>query len=60
MEARRLEEIDQEAIKVFRRGWCLGSEEFRQKMLGLMEGKLAESHSGELHRASALTALLLS
>ena len=52
MEARRLEEADEEALKPLRRGWCLGSEEFRQKMLELMDGKLGENHSGELHRES--------
>jgi len=34
-------------------GCCLGSEEFRQKMLGLMEGKLGDNHSGELRRETA-------
>ena len=29
MEARRLEEADEEELKPLRRGWCLGSEEFR-------------------------------
>ena len=53
MEARRLEEADEEEIKALRRGWCLGSEPFRQKMLELMEGKLGENHSGELHRETA-------
>ena len=53
MEARRLEEADEEALKPLRRGWCLGSEPFRQKMLELMDGKLGENHSGELHRETA-------
>lgn len=53
MEARRLEEEDQEALQPLRRGWCLGSEEFRQRMLGLMEGKLGENPAGELHRETA-------
>jgi len=53
MEARRLEEADEEALKPLRRGWCLGSEEFRQKMLGLMDGKLGDHHSGELRRETA-------
>src|SRR6266446_4303458 len=53
MEARRLEEMDDEALKPFRRGWCLGSDEFRKKMLDLMDGKLGENHSGELHRETA-------
>src|SRR5438132_818869 len=30
-----------------------GRQEFKQKMLDLMEGKLGENHSGELHRESA-------
>ncbi len=53
MEARRLEETDEAALKVFRRGWCLGAEEFRQRMLEQMEGKLGAHHSGELRRESA-------
>jgi hypothetical protein len=53
MEARRLEEADEEALKPLRRGWCLGSEPFRQKMLELMDGRLGENHSGELHRETA-------
>jgi REP-associated tyrosine transposase len=53
MEARRLEEVDEAALKVFRRGWCLGGESFRQQMLEQMEGKLGEHHSGALHRESA-------
>ena len=39
MEARRLEDADEEEIKALRRGWCLGSEPFRQKMLELVEGQ---------------------
>src|SRR5437879_2117135 len=50
MEARRLEEDDETSLKPFRRGWCLGSEEFKKKMLDLMERKPGENHSGELHR----------
>src|SRR6266446_6712381 len=53
MDARRLEEMDDEALKPFRRGWCLGSDEFRKKMLDLMDGKLGENHSGELHRETS-------
>ena len=49
----RLAETEEQALKPFRRGWCLGSEEFKQKMLELMEGKLGENHSGELHRETA-------
>jgi hypothetical protein len=53
MEARRLEEADGEELKPLRRGWCLGSEQFRQEMLEWMDGKLGENHSGELHRETA-------
>ena len=44
---------DEEALKALRRGWCLGSQEFRQRMLELMEGKLGDNHCGELHRETA-------
>jgi putative transposase len=53
LEARRLEEADEEELKPLRRGWCLGSEAFRQEMLERMDGKLGENHSGELHRETA-------
>ena len=53
MERRRLEALDEEALKPLRRGWYLGSEQFKEQMLELMEGKLGESHSGELHQATA-------
>jgi len=39
----------------FRRGWCLGSEAFRQAMLEEMGGKLGDNHSGELRSESAQT-----
>jgi len=50
VERRRLEETDPEALKVLRRGWCLGSQSFRREMLLRMEGKLGDHHAGELHR----------
>jgi|ERR1035441_307481 hypothetical protein len=53
METRRLEEDDEASQKVFRRGWCLGSEGFRKQMLELMEGNLGENHAGQLHRETA-------
>ena len=34
MEARRLEGQDEAALRPFRRGWCLASEEFIQKLIG--------------------------
>ncbi len=53
MEARRLEETDEAALKVLRRGWCCGGPEFKRQMLAMMEGKLGEHHAGELQRESA-------
>jgi len=53
MERRRLEALDEEDLKPRRRGWYLGREQFKAQMLELMEGKLGESHSGELHREPA-------
>ena len=50
MEARRTEPSDGEAVKAIRRGWCLGSPEFKTELLGRMEGKLGEHHAGELKR----------
>jgi REP element-mobilizing transposase RayT len=53
MERRRQEESDPEPLKALRRGWCLGGESFRKRMLLRLEGKLGEHHAGELHLASA-------
>ena len=50
MEARRLEQTDEESTTVLRRGWCLGSSDFRKQLLEQMDGKLGQNHSGELHR----------
>jgi REP element-mobilizing transposase RayT len=53
MEARRLEETDEEGLKVFRRGWCFGSKGFKEHMLELIDGKLGENHSGDLRSETA-------
>ena len=53
METRRLAETDPAALKVFRRGWCLGGEKFKHQMLEQMEGQLGDHHSGELRRETA-------
>lgn len=53
MEARRLEPGDEPGLKALRRGWYLGSEDFRKQMLEKMEGNLGDHHSGELRRESA-------
>jgi hypothetical protein len=54
IEARRqAEDKEDEEWKPLRRGWCLGSEEFKKQMLEKIDGDLGEHHSGELKRASA-------
>jgi putative transposase len=53
MEARRAEEMDEKSLKALRRGWCLGSSDFKRRMLELMEDNLGEYHAGELRRESA-------
>jgi hypothetical protein len=37
-----------EELKPLGRGWCLGSEQFRQEMLERMDGKLGENRCGKL------------
>ncbi len=53
MERRCLEEVDEETLQEFRRGWCLGGEAFRREMLEQMEGKLGDNHPGQLRRESS-------
>jgi len=53
MERRRREEADERQWKPLKRGWFLGSEEFRAKLLERMEGQLGEYHSGQLRYESA-------
>jgi len=53
MEQRRLEESDESQWKPLQRGWVLGSEEFRAKLLEQIEGKLGEHHSGRLRQECA-------
>ena len=52
MEARRQAETDQE-FKPVRRGWCVGSEQFREDMLRYIEQQKGKWHFGpELGQAS--------
>ena len=51
--ARLLEPGDQERLKALRRGWCLGTEGFRQELLERAEGRLGEHPSGALRQESA-------
>jgi len=53
MEARRLEPGDEEGLKALRRGWCLGSEAFKQEKLQAMEGEVGEHHFGGLRLEAA-------
>ena len=53
MEAGRAEAADEESLKAVRRGWCLGSEEFRRELLERMEGRLGEHHDGALRVETA-------
>ena len=53
MEQRRAEETDESEWKPLKRGWYLGSEEFKAKLLERMEGQLGEHHSGKLRHESA-------
>ena len=53
MELRRAAEESAEAAAELRRGWCLGSPEFKARMLERMEGQLGEHHSGRLRLETA-------
>jgi hypothetical protein len=53
MEARRAEETQEQALQPLRRGWCLGSEDFKRQLLERMEGRMGEHHSGALRQESA-------
>ena len=47
-EARRLEPGDEEALKALRRGWCLGSEVFKQQKLEQLDGQVGQHHFGQM------------
>jgi len=47
-EARRLEPGDVEALKALRRGWCLGSEDFKQQRLEELDGQVGQHHFGQM------------
>jgi putative transposase len=48
MEARRLEKSDEESLKALRRGWCLGSAEFKEQKLAELDGQVSEHHFGQM------------
>jgi len=53
MEQRRSEEQNQASLAPLRRGWYIGSDDFKNRMLAMMEGRLGPGHAGELRQASA-------
>ena len=53
MERRRAEESEGAEWKPLERGWCLGSEPFRAKLLERMESQLGQHHSGRLRFETA-------
>jgi hypothetical protein len=53
MELRRAAQEDEEALAPIRRGWCLGSVEFKRQMLQRMDGQLGDHHAGDLRRENA-------
>jgi hypothetical protein len=53
VEAQRLEAGDKESLKALRRGWCLGSREFKDQMLEEVEGQVGQHHFGELRLQTA-------
>jgi len=52
-EARRAEANEEEWKRV-RRGWCLGDETFREKLLARMDGTVSAEHFGEERKESAV------
>ena len=44
---------DEEQLKPLRRGWCLGSPEFRERMLEQLEQRAGENPNAEVRRESA-------
>jgi putative transposase len=52
MESRRAGEGDPEQWKGMRRGWCVGSPEFKHALLERLHGQLGPSHSGSLRQGA--------
>ncbi len=53
MERRRQSEAEDAEWEPLKRGWRIGSEDFKKQLLEKMEEGLGENHSGELRRESA-------
>jgi putative transposase len=54
-EAQRLQPGQEEALKALRRGWCLGSREFKEQQLENLDGQVAQHHFGEVRLEVART-----
>jgi len=52
--ALRLAPGQEESLKALRRGWCLGSEEFKQQKLEEIDGQVGQHHFGHLRLELAL------
>jgi REP element-mobilizing transposase RayT len=50
LEQRRQAEEDEATLAPIRRGWCLGSVEFKRQMLERMDGQLGADHAGALRQ----------
>jgi len=48
MEARRLQRGDEQALQALRRGWCLGSDGFKQQQLEEIDGQVGQHHFGAM------------
>ena len=49
-----LDDVDrQDFLKTLRRGWCLGSREFKKQQLEALEGQVGQHHFGELRLETA-------
>ena len=55
MEARRMQAEDDEQLKPIRRGWCLGSPEFRARMLEQLDQGGGDKLTAEIRRESAVS-----
>ena len=53
LERRRLEEVDEDGLREFRRAWCVGGAAFRRQCLEQVEGKVGENHPGRTRQESA-------
>lgn len=53
MEAARLQPGDEEGLRALRRGWCLGSPEFKKQKLEEIDGQVGEHHLGSLRLETA-------